>query len=101
MSPEEALDRGLVDRLGYRDEVYQDLRGRLGEVELKYVERYGKNALSQAGAAVAKRGKPVVAMVHAAGPIHLGMSSSTPLSRRSSAPTASPSRSGRRGRTIW
>lgn len=83
VSPQDALDRRLVDRLGYRDEVYDDLRGRLGEVELKYVERYGKGRLSQAGAAVAKRGKPVVAMIHAAGPIHLGRSSSTPLSGRS------------------
>jgi protease-4 len=83
VSPPEALDRGLVDRLGYRDEVYDDLRGRLGEVELRYVERYGKGGLSQARAAVTKRGKPVVAMIHAAGPIHLGRSSSTPLSGRS------------------
>src|SRR3954453_9600659 len=83
VSPEEALNRGLVDRLGYRDEVYEDLRGRLGEVDLKYVERYGKGALSQAGAAVARHGKPVVALVHAAGPIHLGRSGSTPLSGRS------------------
>ena len=83
LSPEEALERGLVDRLGYRDEVYEDLRGRLGEVALKYVERLGKGALPQAGAALARRGKPVVALVHAAGPIHLGRSSSTPLSSRS------------------
>ena len=83
VSPQEALDRGLVDRLGYRDEVYEALRGRLGEVELKYVERFGKGAVSQAGAAMARRGKPVVALVHAAGPIHLGRSSSTPLSPRS------------------
>lgn len=83
LSPEEALERGLVDRLGYRDEVYEDLRERLGEVALKYVERFGKGALPQAGAALARRGKPVVALVHAAGPIHLGRSSSTPLSSRS------------------
>ena len=83
LSPEEALERGLVDRLGYRDEAYEDLRGRLGEVALKYVERFGKGALPQAGAALARRGKPVVALVHAAGPIHLGRSSSTPLSSRS------------------
>jgi protease IV len=83
VSPQEALDRGLVDRLGYRDEVYQDLRGRLGDVELKYVERYGKGTLSQAGAAVARHGKPVVALVQATGPIHLGRSSSTPLWGRS------------------
>jgi protease IV len=83
VSSEEALHRGLVDRLGYRDEAYRDVRGRLGEVELKYVERYGKGALSQAGAVVARHGKPVVALVHAAGPIHLGRSSATPLSGRS------------------
>src|SRR3954451_14248921 len=58
VSPEDALERGLVDRLGYRDEAYDELRGRLGEVELKYVERYGKGPVSQAGAAVARRGKP-------------------------------------------
>jgi protease-4 len=82
LSPEEAVDRGLVDRIGYRDEVYADLRGRLGEVELKFVERYRKGGLAQA-AAVARRGKPVVAVVHASGPIHLGRSSSSPLSGRS------------------
>ena len=83
LSPEEAVSRRLVDRVGYRDEVYADLRARLGEVELKYVERYGKGALAQAGASVSRRRKPVVALLHAAGPIHLGRSSSTPLSGRS------------------
>src|SRR3954451_8917582 len=83
VSPEDALARGLLDGLGYRDEAYDALRGRLGEVELKYVERYGKGPVSQAGAAVARRGKPVGALVHAAGPIHLGRSSATPLSGRS------------------
>ncbi|HEX6246259.1 MAG TPA: signal peptide peptidase SppA, partial [Nocardioidaceae bacterium] len=83
LTPEQAVERRLVDRVGYRDEVYDDLRGRLGEVELKYVERYGKGGLAQASSAVGRRGKPVVAMVHAAGPIHLGRSSSTPLSGRS------------------
>jgi protease IV len=83
VSPADALDRGLVDRLGYRDEVYAGLRDRLGEVELKYVERYGKGARAQARAAVSRRGKPVVALVHAAGPIHLGRGSATPISGRS------------------
>ncbi|HEU4515088.1 MAG TPA: signal peptide peptidase SppA [Nocardioidaceae bacterium] len=83
LSPEEAVSRGLVDRIGYRDEVYDDLRGRLGEVELKFVERYGKGGLSQAEAALKRRGKPVVALIHAAGPIHLGRSSSSPMSGRS------------------
>jgi protease-4 len=83
LSAEEAVARKLVDRVGYRDEVYAELNERLGEPELKYVERYGKGGLAQAGASVARRGKPVVAVVHAAGPIHLGRSSSTPLSGRS------------------
>lgn len=83
LSPPEARERGLVDRVGYRDEVYDDLRRRLGDVELRYVNRYGKGALAQAGSAVSRRNKPVVAMIHAAGPIHLGRSSSTPLSGRS------------------
>ncbi len=83
LSAEEAVTRKLVDKVGYRDEVYADLRGRLGDVELKYVDRYGRGGLAQAGASVARRNKPVVAVVHAAGPIHLGRSSSTPLSGRS------------------
>lgn len=84
-SAEEAVSRNLVDRIGYRDEVYADLRERLGEVDLKFVERYGKGGLAQAAsaAAAARRGKPVVAVIHASGPIHLGRSSSTPLSGRS------------------
>ena len=79
----DALVRRLVDRLGYRDEVYADLRERLGEVELRFVERYGKGGLAQARAAVAGRGRPVVALVHAAGPVHLGRSRATPVSGRS------------------
>lgn len=83
LSSAEALERRLVDRVGYRDEVYDDLRGRLGEVELKFVERYRKSTLAQAGASVSRRKKPVVALVHASGPVHLGRSSATPLSGRS------------------
>ena len=80
---QEAVARRLVDRLGYRDELYADLRERLGEVELRFVERYGKGGLAQARAAVTGRGRPVVALVHAAGPVHLGRSRSTPVSGRS------------------
>jgi protease-4 len=86
LSAQEALERGLVDRIGYRDEVYADLRRRLGAVDLKYVERYGKGlaGLGHAGATMARRGRPVVAVVHAAGPIHLGRSGGpNPLAGRS------------------
>ncbi|MGH3329887.1 MAG: signal peptide peptidase SppA [Nocardioidaceae bacterium] len=89
LSAEEALERRLVDRLGYRDEVYADLRKRLGDVDLRYVERYGKGLAQVAGSfagarsAVTRRDWPVVAVVQASGPIHLGRSHASPVSGRS------------------
>ena len=76
----EALEAGLVDRLGYRDEVYASLRSRLGDVRLLYVERYGRRRERGRAVrrAVAGRSSPVVALVRASGPIHLGHSSSVP-----------------------
>jgi protease-4 len=76
LSAAEALERGLVDRIGYRDEVHADLRRRLGDVDLRYVERYGKGLASvgRVGARTLRHGRPVVAVVHATGPIHLGRS---------------------------
>ena len=42
-----ALQAGLVDRLGYRDEVYADIRERVGgDAELRYVSRYEKSGLA-------------------------------------------------------
>ena len=76
----EALEAGLVDRLGYRDEIYASLRSRLGDVRLLYVERYGRRRERGRAVrrAVAGRSSPVVALVRAPGPIHLGHSSSVP-----------------------
>ena len=76
----EALEAGLVDRLGYRDEVYASLRSRLGDVRLLYVERYGRRRERGRAVrrAVAGRSSPVVALVRASGPIHLGHSTSVP-----------------------
>jgi protease IV len=70
----EALEAGLVDRLGYRDEVFAGLRSRLGESRLLYVERYGRGRERRAALtnAVTRRRRPVVALVRASGPIHLG-----------------------------
>ena len=78
----EALEAGLVDRLGYRDEVYASLRSRLGDVRLLYVERYGRRRERGRAVrrAVAGRSSPVVALVRASGPIHLGYSTSVPWS---------------------
>ena len=78
----EALEAGLVDRLGYRDEIYASLRSRLGDVRLLYVERYGRRRERGRAVrrAVAGRSSPVVALVRASGPIHLGHSTSVPWS---------------------
>ncbi|MPZ95071.1 MAG: signal peptide peptidase SppA [Propionibacteriales bacterium] len=77
----DAVERRLVDQLGYRDEVYADLRARLGDVELRFVERYGKGLAALAGSTppLARRTKPVVAVIQASGPIHLGRSGRSPL----------------------
>ncbi len=86
LSAQEGLERGLVDRIGYRDEVYADLRRRLGEVETRYVDRYGKGVagIARAGAERVHRRRPVVALLHASGGIHLGRSGrSSPVSGRS------------------
>ncbi|MDP9443634.1 MAG: S49 family peptidase [Actinomycetota bacterium] len=77
----DAVARGLVDRTGYRDEVYADLRRRLGAVQLRYVDRYRRHRLRRPVAVVRRRGRPAVAVIHAVGPIHLGRGGGrTPLS---------------------
>ena len=72
----EALERGLVDRLGYRHEVYAAVRTRLGIAEdedlpTRYVQRQAAG-LAERGAAAVRRHRPVVALVQASGGIHLG-----------------------------
>jgi protease IV len=83
LTADEAVELGLIDRIGYRDEVYAALRERLGKVDLRYVERYGRGlAELMEGlipSPVARRRKPVVAVVQASGPIHLGRSGSSPF----------------------
>ena len=76
----EALEARLVDRLGYRDEVYASLRSRLGDVRLLYLERYGRRRERRGTLtrAVTRRHRPVVALVRASGPIHLGRAASFP-----------------------
>jgi len=86
LTADEALHRRLVDRLGYRDEVYADLRRRLGDVQLRYVTRYGKG-LAGLGRrpptrlGIGARARPTVAVVQASGGIQLGRSGGrSPLS---------------------
>lgn len=86
LTAQEALSRGLIDRIGYRDEVYADLRRRLGEVRLRYVTRYDRGLKSAAAQAIrtrprigSRRSKPVVAVVNATGGIHLGPAGRSPF----------------------
>jgi protease-4 len=84
LSAPEALERGLVDRLGYRDEAYSTLRGRLGPVALRYVHRYPPplHRLEATAEALVRR-KGTVAVVQAVGAIHLGASVTRPFGPRS------------------
>ncbi len=76
LSAQAALDAGLVDRLGYRDQVYADVRRRLGgDVRLLFLARYQPprrpaDALRRA----VRRDNAHVALVTGAGPIRLGES---------------------------
>ncbi|GAA5025679.1 signal peptide peptidase SppA [Actinopolymorpha pittospori] len=76
LSAVDAKESGLVDRLGYRDEVYAQVRARLGEVRPRFVHRYRRAKQlgpRQAIGRVSSRG-PAVAVVHGTGDIHLGRS---------------------------
>ncbi|HEX6237457.1 MAG TPA: signal peptide peptidase SppA [Acidimicrobiales bacterium] len=75
----EALEARLVDRLGYRDEVYAAVRNRAGgDAILQYVSRYQRAATMRA--ARLGRQQPEIALIHVTGPIHLGRSARRPLS---------------------
>jgi protease-4 len=75
LSAELALEHGLVDRLGYRDEVFSDLRSRSGESRLRFVHRYRRARLMEPRVAFHRFSRrPAVAVVHGAGDIHLGRS---------------------------
>ncbi|MEO3825035.1 signal peptide peptidase SppA [Actinomadura sp. B10D3] len=70
----EALEENLVDRLGYRDEVYGDLRDEFGEeAQLRFVSRY--NRAHGLASRLPQPGKQdVVAYINGQGPIRLGRS---------------------------
>jgi protease IV len=85
---DEAATAGLVDHLGYRDEVYAAVRERLGEdAVLRYVSRYRRQSRSKL-ATLSQRMTPpadreTVAVIHVSGPIHLGRSGRRPMSNDS------------------
>ncbi|MFI6815361.1 signal peptide peptidase SppA [Nonomuraea sp. NPDC050328] len=70
----EAVEAGLVDRLAYRDEVYDEVRQAAGEsAALLFVSRYIK------GPKLPARPGAGIALVHGHGPIRLGRSGRSPL----------------------
>ena len=79
LSSSEALAARLIDRVGYRDEVYAAVRELVGdEPVLQYVARYHKTRTEGLSRRVS-RPDDVVALVHVLGPIHLGRSARQPF----------------------
>jgi len=77
MHADEALSRGLVDHLGYRGELYADLRRRLGRdgaLRLQFAHRYAKKRASRPTERALARRQPVVATVPVRGSIVAGHS---------------------------
>ncbi len=81
----EALEARLVDRLGYRDEVYAAVRAQTGvdDAVLQYVGRYARSKLTELSKRVTQPQREAVALVDVTGPIHLGRSGRQPFSGES------------------
>ncbi|MEH3053412.1 MAG: signal peptide peptidase SppA [Patulibacter minatonensis] len=104
ITPTEALDRGLVDHLGYRDQAYASIRRRIAgaahdhtpeadlpEVEQRFLHRWNRpkgellrerveQELARRGSRLVRRGKPAnVAIVSVDGGIMTGTSGGSPL----------------------
>jgi len=78
----QALEAGLVDALGYRDEVYANVRKRAGkDAILLYLGRYQRSrALGERARALPAPRRDAVALIYATGPIRRGRSGRGPLS---------------------
>jgi protease IV len=75
----EALEAGLVDRLGYRDEVVDETRKQIDtEAILQYVGRYRRSKLAELSTRFGAH-REVVAVIDVTGAIHLGKSRRSPL----------------------
>ncbi len=77
----DAVAEGLVDALGYRDEVYADVRKQAGkDAILLYVGRYQRaQALVQRARQLPNARDRFVAVIYASGPIRQGRSSRGPV----------------------
>lgn len=82
LSAQAGLDAGLVDRLGYRSDVYDELRKGLGETTRLLAERYirrGPRTLQDLRKQLPWPQKPVVAVVRISGGISVGRNSNNPF----------------------
>ncbi|HWG11926.1 MAG TPA: signal peptide peptidase SppA [Streptosporangiaceae bacterium] len=80
--PQQALAEGLVDVLGYRDEVYAAVRQKAGpDAALQYLSRYQRShTLAERARKLPSPRERYVAVVYASGPIRLGRSGRGPAS---------------------
>ncbi|MEV5961961.1 signal peptide peptidase SppA [Kribbella sp. NPDC051952] len=82
LAAEAGLEAGLVDRLGYRSDVYDDLQKHLDYDERLLAERYirrGPRTLQDVRRQLPWPAKPLVAVVRVSGGITVGRNSSSPL----------------------
>jgi len=77
----EAMEAGLVDALGYRDEVYAAARKQAGDqAELQYVGRYHRaRSLASSARRLPNPRERFVALIHASGAIRRGRSGRGPV----------------------
>jgi protease IV len=78
---EQALEAGLIDALGYRDEVYASLRKQVGEDPvLLYLGRYQRSRdLANRAKRLAAPRQPAIALINATGAIRRGRNGRSPL----------------------
>ena len=81
----EAIEAGLVDHLGYRDEVRQSVDRRWPDKSLLYVSRYRRKWENLRRARQPRR--PAVGLVEAVGQIRLGRSKPGPIGRAAGSDT--------------
>jgi protease IV len=87
LAAEDARAAGLIDRLGYRDEIYADLRARVGtEVQLRFADQWTPRRRT---ADLVTRRREVVALVEGHGQIVIGRNRSTPRGQQLGSTTVS------------
>lgn len=77
-----ALEQGLVDHLGYRDDAYAQARSRWGtdnEVRLQYAHRYARHQASRPAEQLRRRRQARIGVVSVIGGIVTGRNGSSPF----------------------